>query len=209
MKRCRGSPDRTMVGHGAPRSRLPCWPMVVARRASASHRHPQPRHAGRRPLPCRLLHALGAGVVSPPPAQPAVPRTSNAPVAVVDSDANAQDLRRVYDDDSGSADPRRRRMAARAFAACVPLFVPSAGETPSPEPMIQALPAAGAGRAGAGLPDALRALQPLPGRAAGSNSGDARAAAARCAVAGARACGPGRRCSPAAGTRSSPWWRKP
>jgi hypothetical protein len=61
----------------------------------------------------------------------------------VDSDANAQDLRRIYDDYVGSSDPRQRRVAARAFAACIPAFIPNAGETPSPEPLIHSLPSAG------------------------------------------------------------------
>ncbi len=61
----------------------------------------------------------------------------------MDSDANAQDLRRIYDDYAGSSDPRQRRVAARAFAACIPAFIPNAGETPSPEPLINSLPSAG------------------------------------------------------------------
>jgi hypothetical protein len=59
-----------------------------------------------------------------------------------DAVGSAPDLRRLYDQYAASADPQQRRIAARAFGACVPAFLPSAGEAPSAEPLIQALPAA-------------------------------------------------------------------
>ena len=53
----------------------------------------------------------------------------------------ASDLRGVFDANIDSADEARRRLALRAHAACVPAFLPQAGEPPSPEPLIQSLPA--------------------------------------------------------------------
>ena len=55
---------------------------------------------------------------------------------------NASDLRGVFDTYIDSADEARRRIAVRAHAACVPAFLPQAGEPPSPERLIQSLPAA-------------------------------------------------------------------
>jgi hypothetical protein len=57
-----------------------------------------------------------------------------------DPAGGALDLKRVFDDYIGSADPRQRRMAVRAFEACVPAFLSGAGQSPSPEPLIEALP---------------------------------------------------------------------
>ena len=54
----------------------------------------------------------------------------------------ASDLRRVFDGGIGSADVLLRRAAADAFAACVPAFLAGDGDTPSPEPLIGALPPA-------------------------------------------------------------------
>jgi len=72
-------------------------------------------------------------------------RNPSAPDAKVPADAvgGAADLRRVFDEYIASADPRRRRIAARAFDACVPAFLPAGAQTPSPEPLIRALPAQG------------------------------------------------------------------
>jgi len=53
---------------------------------------------------------------------------------------SAPDLNRVFEDYIGSGDPRQRRTAVRAFDACVPAFLPGAGQAPSPEPLIEALP---------------------------------------------------------------------
>jgi hypothetical protein len=96
--------------------------------------------------------------VAPPPAT-SQPRTSEARVPVAqdmtpmpdparpdvtaDPVSAATDLRRVFDDHIASPEPRERRIAARAFEACIPAFLPNPAETPSPEPLIQALPAAG------------------------------------------------------------------
>jgi hypothetical protein len=103
-----------------------------------------------RPAP---LAPLGAGAAVPaatspsPAAAPVVrpaPSVHSAPPSPPATlDATAPDLRRLYDQYAGSGDPRARRMAMRAVDACVPLFVPPAGETPSPEPLIAALPANG------------------------------------------------------------------
>lgn len=59
---------------------------------------------------------------------------------VPDPAGSAPDLKRVFDDYISRGDPRRRRLAVRAFEACVPTFLPSAGQMPSPEPLIAALP---------------------------------------------------------------------
>ena len=59
----------------------------------------------------------------------------------LDAVGGALDLKRVFDDYAGSADPRARRIAARALDACIPAFLPTAAQTPSPEPLIRALPA--------------------------------------------------------------------
>lgn len=52
----------------------------------------------------------------------------------------AADLKRVFDDYIENAVPRQRRVAVRAFDACVPAFLPGVGQAPSPEPLIAALP---------------------------------------------------------------------
>lgn len=61
-------------------------------------------------------------------------------VHVADPVGNALDLKRVFDEYIASGDPRQRRMAVQAFEACVPAFLSGAGQTPSPEPLIRALP---------------------------------------------------------------------
>jgi len=60
---------------------------------------------------------------------------------VVDPVGSAPDLKPVFDDHIHSANAVQRRSAVRAFEACVPAFLPGAGQTPSPEPLIAALPA--------------------------------------------------------------------
>jgi curved DNA-binding protein CbpA len=80
-----------------------------------------------------------------PAGVPATGTPSEQPAAEIsrgDAVGSAPDLRRLYDQYAASADPQQRRIAARAFGACVPAFLPSAGEAPSAEPLIQALPAA-------------------------------------------------------------------
>lgn len=59
---------------------------------------------------------------------------------VSDPLGGAPDLQHIYDQYIASADPRQRSIAVRAFEACVPAFLPAAGQTPSPEPLIAALP---------------------------------------------------------------------
>lgn len=81
----------------------------------------------------------------PPPAaaprQVVEARTQASPTVVPDPGVEPSDLQRVFVANTGSADLRQRRAAARAFEACVPTFLPGRGEAPSVEPLIAALPA--------------------------------------------------------------------
>ena len=88
-----------------------------------------------------------------PPAHLEEPASSAEPAGAASASQNASDLRadpigaapdlrRLYDQFAASADPKQRRIAARAFGACIPAFLPSAGQAPSPESLIQALPPA-------------------------------------------------------------------
>jgi hypothetical protein len=90
------------------------------------------------------LHATG-----PQPTAPSVlsgPGPVSGPAAVAaandppDPVGGALDLKRVFDESMASSEPRQRRIAARAFGACVPAFLPADEQTPSPEPLIRALP---------------------------------------------------------------------
>lgn len=74
-------------------------------------------------------------------AQRAAPVPSVTAKVSADPIGGATDLKRVFDQFIDSGDPGQRRIAARAFAACVPAFLPAGSETPSPEPIIRALPA--------------------------------------------------------------------
>lgn len=67
---------------------------------------------------------------------------TKAPTGAVDPVGNAPDLKRVFDEHIASGDPRQRRVAARAFEACVPVFMPGSGQAPSPEALVRALPPA-------------------------------------------------------------------
>ena len=69
-----------------------------------------------------------------------VPLITVPVVAVPDNVGSAPDLKWVFDENIDSADPRQRRIAARAFNTCVPTFLAGDGEIPSPDPLIQALP---------------------------------------------------------------------
>lgn len=83
-----------------------------------------------------------AGMAQAPAAQTG-PAPSAAPPAKqgpLDPIGGALDLKRVFDEYSASGDPRGRRVAARAFDACIPAFLPANAQTPSPEPLIRALP---------------------------------------------------------------------
>ena len=65
------------------------------------------------------------------------------PVAgVAEAGGGTPDMKQVFDGYITSADPRERRIAASAFDACVPAFLPGRGESASPEPLIRALPPA-------------------------------------------------------------------
>lgn len=99
-------------------------------------------------MPRDVVPRPAAGIVSPTPAAPA-PSPMNPPsdplgaatlARVADPVGNALDLKRVFDEYIASGDPRQRRIATRAFEACVPAFLPTAGEVASPEPLIRALP---------------------------------------------------------------------
>jgi len=61
-------------------------------------------------------------------------------VRVPETFAGTPDMKQVFDGHIGSVDPRQRRIAARAFDACVPAFLPGRGESASPEPLIRTLP---------------------------------------------------------------------
>lgn len=72
--------------------------------------------------------------------EPAAPRPA-ARTLPPDPVGSAPDLKRVFDDYIASSDPRQHRLAVQAFEACVPAFLPATGQSPSPEPLIAALPA--------------------------------------------------------------------
>ena len=71
----------------------------------------------------------------------AEPRGASRTSSVTDPVGSALDLKRVFDDYIDGASAQQRRSAVRAFEACVPGFLPGAGQMPSPEPLIVALPA--------------------------------------------------------------------
>jgi hypothetical protein len=77
------------------------------------------------------------------PTQPTTTISAAAPRKAEPADpiGGAPDLKRVFDEYAASGDARGRRVAARAFSACFPAFLPANAQTPSPEPLIQALPA--------------------------------------------------------------------
>ena len=54
--------------------------------------------------------------------------------------AESSDLLQIFQHYRDSDDPRLKAAARRAFSACTPAFLPRSGETPSPEPLIAALP---------------------------------------------------------------------
>lgn len=103
-----------------------------------------------RPLPLRLPEAPTPPLaVTPPPLQAKVdaypPRQAAASAVVklaVLSDplAESHDLLQIFQHYRDSGDPRLKAAARRAFSACTPAFLPRPGETPSPEPLIAALP---------------------------------------------------------------------
>lgn len=69
------------------------------------------------------------------------PRTDSPTLTWLSDDlGSAQDLKQFFDAHIGSADPRLHQAAVRALAVCAPAFLPSAGETPSPDALIAALP---------------------------------------------------------------------
>ena len=78
--------------------------------------------------------------VTPEPAASTQRPVSPSRTWLTDELGLAQDLKRVFDAHIDSADPRLRQVAVRAFAACAPAFLPGAGQTPSPDALIEALP---------------------------------------------------------------------
>ena len=61
---------------------------------------------------------------------------------VPDPLGGAPDLKRLFDESIASGEAGQHRVAARAFDACVPAFLVPGDQTPSPEPLIRALPSA-------------------------------------------------------------------
>lgn len=100
-------------------------------------------------VPSQVVPQLASAVVEPTPTtqllSPLRPASQPLGVAtstpVTDPVGTAPDLKRVFDEYIASGDPRQRRVAVRAFEACVPAFLPGAGQAPSPEALIQVLPA--------------------------------------------------------------------
>ena len=107
-----------------------------------------------RPPPEQPLLQAATGAPAQPPAPPAPPGRSPvesndavAPAvgrstAFADPLGESPDLLKVFLRYRESADPRLKAAAGRAFAACTPAFLPQPGQTPSPEPLIAALPPA-------------------------------------------------------------------
>lgn len=72
---------------------------------------------------------------------PAAGRSDDpVPGKQVDPVGRALDLKRVFDGYVTADDPRQRRVAQRAFEACVPAFLGPAGEMASVEGLVRALP---------------------------------------------------------------------
>ena len=101
-----------------------------------------------RPLPLRLPEAPTPPLaLMPPPLQAKSdsPRQTAAPAVVKlavlgDPLAESHDLLQIFQRYHDSDDPRLKAAARRAFSACTPAFLPRPDETPSPEPLIAALP---------------------------------------------------------------------
>lgn len=109
------------------------WNETPVERQTAVQTQPEHRSAEEalpRAAPARL------------PASTAVPAPAAAPAKPqpLDPAGSALDLKRVFDEYSATREARGRRMAARAFNACIPAFLPVDAQTPSPEPLIRALP---------------------------------------------------------------------
>ena len=89
----------------------------------------------------RKLPALQTSGETTPSRDAAAPEVLKS-VALADPLAASPDLLQVFQHYRDSGDPRLKAAAQRAFSACTPAFLPRPGETPSPEPLIAALPAA-------------------------------------------------------------------
>jgi hypothetical protein len=102
-----------------------------------------PRAPAARPASALPRPVVGA----PPQAQQEAPAAPQAVVRrnprVDDPLASATDLKRLYDGWVAASDPALRAVAARAWAACVPVFLPPDNRPASPEGEISALPEAG------------------------------------------------------------------
>lgn len=100
---------------------------------------PAPPASPARKLP--TLQTLQTSGEAVPPRDAAAPAVANS-AEFTDPLAESPDLLQVFQRYRDSGDPRLKAAAQRAFSACTPAFLPRPGETPSPEPLIAALPAA-------------------------------------------------------------------
>ena len=114
--------------------------MVVAAGAAWWYQ-PPPTQLPEVPTPPPTLKPppLQAEVDAHPSRQAALP--AEVKLAVLgDPLAESSDLLQIFQHYRDSDDPRLKAAARRAFSACTPTFLPRSGETPSPEPLIAALP---------------------------------------------------------------------
>lgn len=96
-------------------------------------------HTASEPKADQVAVALPAAA-APQPANRVPVVASQKSAEASDPAGSAPDLKRIFDDYIDSTDPRQRRVAVRAFEACVPAFLPATGQALSPEPLIGALP---------------------------------------------------------------------
>jgi hypothetical protein len=103
-----------------------------------------PERSGVTLVPAAPQDAGARAARTPAGENAARPSAEALPVAAgvsADPVGGATDLKGVFDEFIASGDPGQRRIAARAFNACVPAFLPPGSQTPSAEPLIRALPA--------------------------------------------------------------------
>ena len=114
--------------------------VVVAAGAAWWYR-PPPTQLPEAPTPPPVLTppSLQAEVDAHPSRQAALPAAVKLAV-LGDPLAESSDLLQIFQHYRDSDDPRLKAAARRAFSACTPAFLPRSGETPSPEPLIAALP---------------------------------------------------------------------
>ena len=116
--------------------------MVVSAGAAWWYR-PPPTQLPEAPTPPPVLTPpkLQAEVDAHPSRQAALPAAVKLAV-LGDPLAESSDLLQIFQHYRDSDDPRLKAAARRAFSACTPAFLPRSGETPTPEPLIAALPPA-------------------------------------------------------------------